>query len=192
MSKEFWESLWEKNQTSWDLGIVSPPIKAYIDQLTNLSLRILIPGCGNAYEAEYLWKKGFKNVFIVEISDRAIQEFKERCPFFPEGNIIAGDFFTLNESYDLVIEQTFFCALEPDQRNNYAKKMAELLNNGGKLVGVMFNRTFDGGPPYGGNTEEYRTIFSQNFKSIYMAPCYNSVGPRLGSEIFIKLQVDEG
>ena len=33
MEKEFWENLWEVNDTGWDLGTVSPPIKAYIDQL---------------------------------------------------------------------------------------------------------------------------------------------------------------
>jgi hypothetical protein len=46
------------NETGWDLGQVSPPLKAYIDQLTDKNLRILIPGCGNSYEAEYLLEKG--------------------------------------------------------------------------------------------------------------------------------------
>ena len=78
MSKEFWESRWENKLTGWDLGQLSPPLKNYIDQLKEKDLKILIPGCGNAYEAEYLFEKGFKNVFIVEISQKAIDSFTTR------------------------------------------------------------------------------------------------------------------
>jgi len=51
----FWSSKYQEGQTGWDMGEVSPPIKAYIDQLTNKDLSILIPGAGNAYEAAYLF-----------------------------------------------------------------------------------------------------------------------------------------
>ncbi len=69
MSKEFWENRWQTNKTGWDLGEISPPLLNYINQLTNKELKILIPGCGNAYEAEYLYANGFKNTFIVPIND---------------------------------------------------------------------------------------------------------------------------
>ena len=46
-------------QLGWDLGEVSPPIKSYIDTLEDKNIRILIPGCGNTYEAEYLLEQGF-------------------------------------------------------------------------------------------------------------------------------------
>ena len=56
MEKSFWDSRWENAETGWDLGGVSAQLKAYIDQLESKKLSILIPGCGNAYEAEYLWE----------------------------------------------------------------------------------------------------------------------------------------
>ena len=54
----FWNERYSTNQTGWDLKGPSTPLKEYIDQITNKNIKILIPGCGNAYEAEYLLEKG--------------------------------------------------------------------------------------------------------------------------------------
>ncbi|MFK8038294.1 MAG: methyltransferase domain-containing protein [Crocinitomicaceae bacterium] len=188
MSKQFWESRWESGQIGWDLGIVSPPLKAYISQLENKKIKILIPGCGNAYEAEYMLEQGFENVYIIELAKKAIDLFKIRCPLFPEDQIINGDFFELESSFDLVIEQTFFCAIIPDLRDQYVKKVNSLLNPNGKLVGVLFNRYFADGPPFGGDIAEYKTRFKSHFEILTMANCHNSISPRQGSEVFINLQ----
>jgi orotidine-5'-phosphate decarboxylase len=59
LTAEFWNEKYLNQQTGWDLGEVSPPIKTYIDQITNKDLRILIPGAGHAYEANYLLENGF-------------------------------------------------------------------------------------------------------------------------------------
>lgn len=65
--------------------------------------------------------------------------------------------------------------------------MRELLRPNGKLVGVLFNRDFEGGPPFGGNVAEYQQIFQKHFNSISMEACYNSIEPRKNSEVFIKV-----
>jgi SAM-dependent methyltransferase len=186
MSEQFWENRWLDNNIGWDLGEVSPPIKSYINQLEDKTIKILIPGCGNAYEAEYLLAKGFNNVFIVEISKTAIKTFKNRCPQFSIDNIIEDDFFKICGQYDLIIEQTLFCALEPIFRKNYVEQMTKLLKPGGKLVGLLFNRYFSEGPPFGGDFELYKILFSEDFKLETLKPCYNSIEPRQGTELFVK------
>jgi SAM-dependent methyltransferase len=95
------------------------------------------------------------------------------------------DFFELNGSFDLVIEQTFFCALDPSLRNAYVDKMLEILTSNGKIVGLLFNRDFEGGPPFGGNEEEYRSLFSSKFNILILEESYNSIAPRQGAEVFI-------
>ena len=187
MEKAYWEKRWQENQTGWDIGSVSTPLKDYFDQLTDKNLKILIPGCGNAYEAEYLWEQGFVNTYIVEISDLAVVSFLKRYPKFPKDHIFMEDFFKLENQFDLVVEQTFFCAIDPQQRNAYAKKSAALLTPGRKLVGLLFNRPFEGGPPFGGNLEEYKKTFSPYFKLNVMETAYNSIPPRKGTELFINL-----
>jgi thiopurine S-methyltransferase len=49
----------------------------------------------------------------------------------------------------------------------------------------LFNRDFEGGPPFGGSMIEYQQIFQDVFTSVVIEPCYNSVKPREGSEVFI-------
>lgn len=186
LSAEFWSDRYASSRTGWDLGEVSPPIKSYIDQLTNKELKILIPGCGNGYEAEYLWNQGFKNVHVVDLAAAPLENLNERCPELPKSQLHQGDFFKHEGQYDLIFEQTMFCAIDPSLRQDYATKVLELLKSGGKLVGVLFNRDFDGGPPYGGNKAEYQTYFKA-FSKIEMEECYNSIEPRQGSELFIKI-----
>jgi methyl halide transferase len=62
MDNNYWNTRYLEEQTGWDIGYPSTPLKEYIDQLTNKSIRILIPGCGNGYEGEYLHQNGFTNV----------------------------------------------------------------------------------------------------------------------------------
>ncbi len=188
MSKDFWEQRWTNMQIGWDLGEVSPPIAEYINQLTNKELKILIPGCGNAYEAEYLHQKGFKNVYIVEISQGAIDSFKKRYPDFPNQHIIHSDFFEIDGQYDLIIEQTFFCAINPKMRKKYVQQMTKLLKTKGKLVGLLFNTEFSGGPPFGGHKDEYLQLFLDNFKIKIMEKAYNSIKPRQDNELFVILE----
>ena len=93
LNKKNWNSRYDTKETGWDIGFVSPPLKEYIDQITDLNIKILIPGCGNAYEAEYLFNKGFKNVFIVDYSQIAISNLIKRIPDFPIFNAVCDDFF---------------------------------------------------------------------------------------------------
>ncbi|MFM7668740.1 MAG: SAM-dependent methyltransferase [Bacteroidota bacterium] len=186
-SPEYWSKRYNQNQIGWDCGQITTPLKEYIDQLTDKNIKILIPGCGNAYEGEYLWKKGFKNVYILDFAPEAIQNFKKIAPNFPSENIIEIDFFEHDEKYDLLLEQTFFCAINPNKREAYAAHSSNLLTEKGKLVGVLFNRQFEGGPPFGGNLEEYKNLFSHYFSEVKMDLCYNSIKPRVGTELFIRL-----
>ncbi len=84
MNDKFWTKKYETNKIGWDLGEVSPPLKSYFDQLENKELKVLIPGVGNAYEAEYLFNLGFQNVFVVDLSKVALENLKKRVPKFPD------------------------------------------------------------------------------------------------------------
>lgn len=186
MEKEFWEQRWKDKTTGWDLGVVSPPLKEYADQLTNKNLKILIPGCGNGYEAAYLHSKGFTNVYIIDIAQEAIASFKKLHPNFPSSHIIHGDFFEHQDKYDLIIEQTFFCAIHPSMRKKYVEHMHSLLNPNGKLVGLFFNREFEGGPPFSGSKKEYEELFHREFELNQLETATNSIEPRKGTELFFQ------
>jgi thiopurine S-methyltransferase len=185
LSADYWSNRYQKSEIGWDLGEISPPIKAYIDQLVDKNYTILIPGCGSGYEGAYLYQLGFINTYLLDFAVEPLENFKIKNPDFPVSQLIQGDFFDHQGKYDLIIEQTLFCAIDPILRSKYAEKISELLKPEGKLVGVLFNREFESGPPFGGNKGEYLEYFSKYFKTIYMENCYNSIIPRKDSEIFI-------
>ena len=188
ITKDFWNNRYKNKETGWDIGYTSTPLKNYIDQLENKEIRILIPGCGNAYEAEYLHLKGFNNVFLLDIAPMALQQFSERVPDFPKKNIIQENFFEHQGSYMLILEQTFFCAINPELRDKYVRKMHQLLIRKGKLVGLLFNEEFENDhPPFGGTKEEYKKRFSPLFEIQKMELAYNSIEKRNGRELFIQL-----
>lgn len=189
INKEFWESRWQSGQTGWDIGFASTPLVTYFDKLENKDLKILIPGSGNGYEGEYLMKNGFKNTFVLDIAPKAIENLKTRFPDFPEENLILGNFFDHYETYDLIVEQTFFCALHPSLRQEYADKVHSLLGTDGILAGVLFNDPlFKDHPPYGGNKEEYVTYFEGLFTFLQFDVTPHSIKPRAGREFFIEFQ----
>ena len=189
LDKNFWNRRYQSGETGWDAGKITTPLKEYFDQLKDKNIKILIPGCGFGHEARYLWEQGFKNVYIADLSEIPLQEIKKSIPEFSENQLLKEDFFKLQEQdFDLIVEQTFFCAIDPSFRSAYAEKMFSLLKVGGKLIGLLFDDTLNTDkPPFGGSKEEYISYFRPYFTFKYFHPCYNSILPRAGRELFISL-----
>lgn len=188
LNQEYWDTRWENAETKWDIGYPSPVITNYIDTLQSKDLAILIPGCGNAYEAEYLVQAGFTNITLIDIAPKAVNNLRVKFLENKHIKIICTDFFKHLGTYDIIFEQTFLSALNPLSRVKYVQKMAELLKSEGKLVGVLFGIEFNNpNPPYGGTISEYVKLFEPYFQINKLEACYNSIPPRLGSEVFINL-----
>jgi SAM-dependent methyltransferase len=186
----YWNNRFENHDTPWDIGHVSTPLKEYIDQITDRQLAILIPGCGNGYEADYLLANGFTNITIIDISPVLTQQLATRIDSYAgkQLTIVTADFFALEGQFDLVLEQTFFCALDPSLREKYVAHMHHILKPGGKLAGLLFNKIFSHTePPFGGSLQEYRQLFTPLFRINTLETCYNSVPQRAGSECFFIL-----
>jgi thiopurine S-methyltransferase len=189
LDENYWQSRYQAGETSWDVGSVSTPLKSYFDQLTNPELKILVPGAGNSYEAEYLFQKGFTNLFLLDIAHAPLENFKKRVTNFPSSHLIRENFFDHQEQYDLILEQTFFCALDPSFREAYSKKMFELLKPGGKLIGLLFDDPMSERqpPPFGGTRDEYLKYFDPYFHFKIFERAYNSIAPRKDRELFMIL-----
>ena len=185
LNKEYWENRYQNQQTGWDIGYASTPLKNYIDQLSDKNLSILIPGAGFGHEAQYLINNGFENVTVIDLSRSALNQLQEYLPQVSSSHFIEGNFFDHTVTYDLILEQTFFCALQPELRLDYAKKCSELLKPNGKLAGLLFDfKLTEDGPPFGGSFSEYQKLFSEYFGIKTLERCYNSIKPRDGKELF--------
>jgi len=189
LTPTYWNDRYLNDQIGWDIGDISTPLKDFIDTLTDKNLHILIPGAGRAHEAVYLHQNGFQNVYVCDWAKEAFVHLRANAPDFPTENMLIGDFFKLDIQVDLVIEQTFFCALSPELRSKYAEKMAAILKENGILVGLFFGIEFPKvGPPFGGTKAEYLPIFEPYFSILEMEIAKNSIKPRQGSELFFRME----
>lgn len=188
LNAAYWENRWTEKNTPWDMGEPSPALIAYASQLENKDLRILIPGAGSGHEAAWFRQQGFLNVFILDIAAGALETLRTNVPDYPADQLIHGDFFEHSGQYDLIMEQTFFCALPPRLRPDYAQHMNELLAPGGTLAGLLFDFEKEDGPPFGGTIPEYRGYFEPYFEVKLMERAHNSIAPRAGSELFFILK----
>ena len=182
---KYWNSRYVNNQTGWDVGHLTTPLKEYFDQIHDKNLKILIPGSGHSYEAEYLFVNNFKNIFVLDYATTALKNFKKRLPKFPQNQILEMNFFDSCGKFDLIVEQTFFCALDINKRRDYINKVSELLTDKGKLVGLFFDDNFNNeSPPYGANKNQYIELLSSKFNIIIFEKCFNSIHSRMNNEFF--------
>ena len=87
-----------------------------------------------------------------------------------------------------MIEQTCFCAINPNMRKNYEQLASNLLVKGGKLIGLWFPLDKDiseGGPAWATSIEEVKKIFSDGWVIEREEFSKLSIKPRKGREKLI-------
>ena len=159
---DFWESRYRDHTTPWDAGKVPDALRDYTKRIKSGS-RILIPGCGSAYEAGYLAENGF-DVLAIDFSPAAVELAKKNLSRF--GDIVRlADFFEFDygKPYEVIYERAFLCALPPRMWPQYAPRMAQLLRPGGELAGFFFVRETEKGPPFGTTPEALHALLDPHF-----------------------------
>ena len=187
LDESYWTDRYHSNSTSWDIGSAGP-LAHILNGLEETDSVILIPGAGNAYEAEYALSLGIENIHILDLSAAPLENLKKRVPALKSENIHHTDFFKHEGAYDVILEQTFFCALDPELREQYIIKMHSLLKPNGILTGVMFDHALDTGPPFGGSIDSYKKLFSPKFEIEIMDRYEFSIPPRAGKELYVKFR----
>ena len=165
----FWENKYEKGEIGWDLGSETPVFSAISETLKPGNVCIL--GCGNGYDAISFSKKGF-NVTAVDFAETPIKNINNISNNLSLTiNTIQEDIFDLtpkyNNSFDYILEQTCFCAIDPKNRAQYRNLAYDLLKVGGKLIGLWMPLDKDikeGGPPFGVEEDEVKNLFSKQWK----------------------------
>lgn len=144
---------------------------------------VLIPGCGTDRAVLQAFRDAGFSVTAIDFSKVAITQTKNALGDF-EGKIIFGDFFKFDfkTRFDLIYERTFLCALHPQRWNQYARRVAELLRPGGRLVGIFFYGEEPEPPPYPLNEARAAEIFDKRFQLIRDAKISDSVAIFEGME----------
>jgi methyl halide transferase len=186
-----WQRHYDEDDLGWDLGQVAPPFANLFESKTIFPGKTLVPGCGRGHEVIFLAENGFE-VTAVDFSLGAInhlkttvQERKLKC------EILHMNFFEMdtvhNEAFDLVIEQTFFCAISPEQRTSYVSTVARALKQSGMLVGLFYHTKDEGGPPFNTTREDIVKHFSDSFEILQLKKAEDSAEQRKNKEWLVIL-----
>jgi SAM-dependent methyltransferase len=166
-----WEERYRQGDTPWEKGSAHPALLDWLE--TNLIAgRVLVPGCGLGHDVRVLAKAG-ADVVGLDVARLAIAAART----FPrQGNetYLQGDLFdpgAVRDEFDWVFEHTCFCAIPPDRREDYVRRVGELLKLGGHLLAIFFlNPEHDesdaGGPPFGCGLDELDALFSPRFQLV--------------------------
>ena len=123
-----WEKAYQEGLTPWDKGYASPAIAEWL-QKNSLKGGGLVLGCGLGHDVRLL--ASYNNqVTGIDISQTAISKARAMDVVNNESYRVA-DFFNLSEDYsqsfDWVVEHTFFCAITPDLRQSYVENLVNML-----------------------------------------------------------------
>ena len=190
-TQEDWKRHYDKDDLGWDLGQVAPPFLNLFESKTIFPGKTLVPGCGRGHEVIFLAENGFE-VTAVDYSSGAVnylkstvQERKLKC------KILHMNFFAIDSAhngvYDLLIEQTFFCAISPEQRPSYVSTVARALKQGGMLAGLFYHTGEEGGPPFNTTREDILKHFSDSFKIQQLSKSEDSAEQRKNKEWLVIL-----
>jgi SAM-dependent methyltransferase len=161
---DFWDKRFRERITPWDAGSVPLATQEFLAR--ERPLRVLIPGCGSAYEARAFAGAGH-DVVAIDFSEAALEAARGVLGS-RAGVLRRADFFTANlgEPFDLVYERAFLCALPRALWPQWAQRVSELLRPHGRLAGFFFWHDEERGPPFGLKAGELEGLLSSAFNRI--------------------------
>ncbi len=187
-----WEEAWQEGRIGWDAGDSPPILHQLVAQKTLPAGRALVPGCGAGYDVLTLASPNRK-VIGLDAAPSAKARFQgllHDSSVDPNHvDYLSDDFFNFEPSqpFDLVWDYTFLCAIQPERRPAWSRKMSRLIRSGGELVTLLFpviedHSTFlemvATGPPFPLVPEQTPHLVQEGFEPITISP----VPPSLSHE----------
>ncbi len=186
-----WEQAWQQGRTRWDAGGSPPILKSLVSQQSESVSRAFVPGCGAGYDVFTLTRIA-RHVVGLDVAPTAAKRFdalrREEGVDEDRATLRVDDFFTFEPEapFDLIWDYTFLCAIEPDRREDWARRMGELLTIEGELWTLVFPvdpvPMNPGGPPYPMTPELVTELLEPTFRSVVLEPVNESHPGREGKE----------
>ncbi|MFM0740680.1 methyltransferase domain-containing protein [Paraburkholderia xenovorans] len=164
-SPTFWDERFERRFMPWDQAGVPAAFTAFAGRHSGAA--VLIPGCGSAYEALWLVAQG-NPVRAIDFSPAAVAAAREQLGAQHATLVEQADFFAYEPPFEpaWIYERAFLCALPLARREDYARRMAELLSPGALLAGFFFIGATPKGPPFGIERAELDALLTPYFDLI--------------------------
>src|SRR5665213_529159 len=146
MSRDDWEQRYQTRDMSWDKGAPSPGLVDFLAAHPDLKRgAVCIPGCGTGHDVREFARVGF-DACGFDIAPSAIQlcEEKTQAAGFTAKFQLA-DFLRAAppQKFDWLFEHTLFCAIQPNERDDYVRAVLRWLKPGGNYLAVNYFITGD-------------------------------------------------
>lgn len=191
-NSDLWSERYENQSTGWDMGAPSPTLVWAVEKLKLPRMRVAVLGCGAGHDAQFLASKGHM-VTGFDFSQEAIDKAQTLYPSQQNLKWVNKDVFLMSEEYrgqfDLVIEHTCFCAIDPQRRSELVKVWRDILSPEGQVLGVFFVMPKNYGPPFGGTEEEIQSLMQKDFRNNLWVRSKVSHPARLGRELIVLARV---
>jgi SAM-dependent methyltransferase len=169
----FWDERYRAGFMPWDARGVPAAFGRFVEAAAP-GRRVLLPGCGSAYEAGYLDARGFE-VTAIDIAPEALARAREVLGADVADRVLAqADFFTFEAAVDWIYERALLCALPYRLWPDYVAAASRLLDAGGLLAGFFFvHQSADEprrGPPFAAHRAEIDGLFTAGFERLVDEP----------------------
>jgi SAM-dependent methyltransferase len=190
-----WDARYREQNTPWDLGDAPPALRRLLGSLPPGRLRVLVPGAGPGHDA-IAWARAGHDVVAVDFAPSAVAAARARARKAGVSlEVVEADVFALPPefagAFDVVWEQTCYCAIPLDRRRAYATAMARALKPGGVFLGLLWHHGQEGGPPFDVTVADVRGDLAEAFEEVSIEPVVDSVESR-ASEFLATFRVREG
>lgn len=159
----FWDQRYRQRVTPWDYGAAPPGLEEWIAAFAG-PRRVLIPGCGTAYEVKAFIERGW-DVLAIDYSPAAI-EAAQAALGACAARVRLADFFAsdFGAAFPVIYERAFLCALPPRMHAAYRDRVHALLTDDGVLAGYFFVAPETGrGPPFAISDAHLKRLLESHF-----------------------------
>ncbi len=124
----------------------------------------LIPGCGSAHELQAFCQAGW-DATAIDFSPAAVAAAQQTVGPW-RAHVVLADFFEYQPPapLDVIYERAFLCAMPRDMWPRVAERWAQLLPEGGLLLGYFYFGDQPKGPPFGASRQQLDQLMSAHFE----------------------------
>ncbi|HEX5399383.1 MAG TPA: methyltransferase domain-containing protein [Verrucomicrobiae bacterium] len=186
MSHNYWEQLYQNGDMHWDKGAPSPGLVDFLAARPELGggnaplattatattvsrprPSVCVPGCGTGHDVREFARAGF-DAWGVDIAPSAVRLGEERTKAAGlEAVFRRADFLHSDppQLFDWIFEHTLFCAIKPEERDDYVRAVLRWLKPDGQYLAVNYMIIEDGeGPPFPTTRDELLRRFSPHLE----------------------------
>lgn len=163
MSRDYWEHRYQTNDTSWEKGAPAPGLLDFLESHPRIPRgMVAVPGCGTGHDVRAFARFGFA-AHGFDFAPSAIRLAREKT----RAAGLAAQFHPLDflhadppQKFDWLFEHTLFCAIKPQERDDYTRAVLKWLKPGGHYLALNYFLCEPKGPPWPTDRAEQMRRFS--------------------------------